>query len=218
MKLPAEIRQRVYGFYINRFTWPKITAATYPNMAKCHCTRFVSPGYYPTRTFNLSLARTCSKVRDEFLEYFYRETPLYFTCACELGQRLSNDIMRMTLRKIRVHWTGPDSDKAFLLLAKCPKLSELDVVVSQTTTNDLTHRETEMRRYFTSKRQPRIADALGLDELLTIRGMEKVKASHLSFKQGTRKTEDERASLEALLTEKLKAPRTTDDEDNSTST
>lgn len=118
----------------------------------------------------------------------------------------------MTLRNIRVHWTGPEMDKAYLLLGKCPKLSKLDVAVSRSTTARLTPRETEMRRFFNSStRQPRIADALGMDELLLIRGLDTVIVSHQSTKQIARKSEDERASLQGLLQAKLLGLRTADD-------
>lgn len=213
MRLPAEVRRGVYKQYLNGFITPKTDAATHPKTTKCTCAGFVPPGYH-ARKFDLSLARTSKRVRDEFLQYFYQDTRLYFTCGCELRERLTNNLMRLTARSIKVHWTGPECDKAFLLLAKCPRLKKLEIAISRSTTGSLTVRETEMRKYFTSGRQPRIADALGMDELLLIRGLDEVTASHLPIKHAARKTEDERASLQGLLRYNLMLPRTADDGDD----
>ncbi len=65
-----------------------------------------------------------------------------------------------------------------------------------------------MNRYFVPQRPARLFDALGIDELLHLRGMVEVKVSHILAKQGSRRSDEERAGLQALLSDKLLLPRT----------
>ncbi|KAM7193624.1 hypothetical protein V8F33_007717 [Rhypophila sp. PSN 637] len=213
MNLPVEIRRMVYGWYVNAKIAKLAGAVTHPRILPktpgCYCPSFVAST--PSHQFDLALARTGKKVRDEFLEYFYQSFRFHFTCGCELTRRFEttgNDIMRQNLRNVKIHWSGIKSNEAFLLLARCHKLKSLEVVVSKCTSFYLTARETEMRRYFVAQKAPRLPDALGMDELLLIRGIESLTVSHSPLKTGARRSEDERASLEGLLRAKLMLPRT----------
>ncbi|KAM7222432.1 hypothetical protein V8F06_002210 [Rhypophila decipiens] len=213
MKLPVEIRRMVYGWYINAKIAKRAGAVAHPRILPkapgCHCPQFVA-STPPGHQFDLALARTDKKVRDEFLEYFYQAFRFHFPCGCELTRRfLNNDIMRKNLRNVKIHWSGTKSDEAFLLLARCPKLKELEVVVSKGTSLYLSKRETEMRRYFGApKPAGRLPDSLGMDELLLIRGIERLTVSHTPLKVAARRAEEERASLDGLLQARLKLPRT----------
>ncbi|KAK3333204.1 hypothetical protein B0T19DRAFT_483303 [Cercophora scortea] len=207
-KLPLEIRHRVYDHYIRSNTIPEIL--TYPRKSTCDCVAY-SPSWPLSRPVSLALARTSTQIKDEFLAYFYKKATVGFTCSCELIKRMTdNEILRNSARKVRVHWTGPVSDQAFLLLAKCPRLKELDIIISKSTTVYMTKREKELRKYFTTQKPVRLVDALGIDELLLIRGLEAVSVSHLSTKQGGRRVDEDKVNLRALLRSKLKLEREQD--------
>lgn len=217
MKLPLEVRENVYGQYLNATVLKHFGAVTIGEMknTKCICPKYTVGPYLAPRKIDLALARTSSRIRDEFLRYFYGHFSMNFTCACELSQRMqANQVLRTAVRKVKVHWTGPKSDEAFRILARCRKLKELAVVVSRSTTANLTPRETEMRKFFTGLRQPRLPDALGMDELLQIRGIEHITVSHPLTKQADRRGEDERANLTGLLRAKLTQRRPGQDDDD----
>jgi len=180
----------------------------YSSELDCYCGKWTSPNtsanalIYPV---DMALARTCSQIKTEYLEFLYHKYTLYFDCCCELSKRLQgNPTLRSSLRSVRVHWTGPLSDKAFTRLAKCQELKHLDIVVSKSTTIYETSREKEMRRYFRSNKPVRLADALGIDELLTIRGLTSVCVSHVHARQTAKRTDEERANLQGLLRAKLR--------------
>ncbi|KAK0621433.1 hypothetical protein B0T17DRAFT_591324 [Bombardia bombarda] len=208
MKLPAEIRRKVYTQYAEKLVSRAGGVVSFPKKSNCHCSGYTPPTYCQSRRVDMALAQTCSKVKNEFLDFFYQKAPLHFTCSCELRDGLkSNPILRKSLRSVKVHWTGPASDQAFALLAKCLGLKDLEVVISRSTTAYLTPREDEMRLFFTALKPPRLAEARGIDELLTIRGMNNVSVTHLQARQGARRSDEERASLQVMLRTKLKLPR-----------
>lgn len=152
----------------------------------------------------MALARACNQIKNEYLEFLYHKYTLYFDCSCELNKRLKNNpALRSNLRSVKVHWTGPVSNIAFTRLAKCQELKHLDVVISKSTTSFETPREREMRRFFHSLKPARLADALGIDELFTIRGLASVCVSHVNGRQSVKRTDEERANLQGLLKFKL---------------
>ncbi|KAM7209257.1 hypothetical protein V8F20_000595 [Naviculisporaceae sp. PSN 640] len=216
MKLPLEVRENVYGQYLNARRLREIGAVTISmKNTDCFCPKYIPAPYDTYRRIDLALARTSSIIRHEFLRYFYGHFSMNFTCSCELSQRLQiNQVLRSSVRTVTIHWTGPKSDEAFRILAACRKLKNLTVIVSRSTTGRLTPRETEIRKFFTGLRAPRLPDALGMDELLQIRGIEQVIVSHVSTKQADRRGEDERAHLEGMLRSKLTQPRPDGDDDD----
>ncbi|KAK3951709.1 hypothetical protein QBC32DRAFT_261847 [Pseudoneurospora amorphoporcata] len=204
LTLPAELRQIVYGWYATKIVASTLVAYQSDN---CDCGKWTSPNTSATPTIyrvDMALARTCRQIKTEYLEFVYHKYTLYFDCCCELNKRLKiNPALRSSLRSIKVHWNGPVSDKAFTRLAKCQELKHLDIVVSKSTTCFETPREKEMRRYFRSLKPARLVDALGIDELLTIRGLTSVCVSHVNAKQNVKRTDEERANLQGLLRVKL---------------
>lgn len=205
LKLPAELRQNIFRWYASSIIAPTLVA--YPGALKCHCGKWTPPtnsAHPPIYQVDMALARTCSQIKTEYLEFFYHKHTLYFDCCCELNARLkSNLALRSSLRSIKVHWTGLVSDKAFTRLAKCPELKHLEIAVSISTTFFETAREKEMQRFFRSHRTTRLSEALGIDELLTIRGLTSVRVSHVHRKQAEKRRDEDRASLQGLLSAKL---------------
>ncbi|KAK0722778.1 hypothetical protein B0T26DRAFT_674441 [Lasiosphaeria miniovina] len=205
LKLPAEVRRNVYEHLTPKSTSGIVAT---PKKSRCSCAAYTPPAFWPVRPLDMALAQASSKLRDEFFGFIYARYSFHFTCTCDLLYRLkANKFLRVTLNSVRVHWTGPESDKAFLVLAKCPTLKELDVIISKSTTSKLSKRETELRSWFTAQKPARITDALGMDELLLIRGLEAVTVTHLLARQGARRSDEDRASMLALLNAKLKLPR-----------
>ncbi|KAK3368096.1 hypothetical protein B0H63DRAFT_564856 [Podospora didyma] len=212
LKLPAEIRRNVYHQYTSKFLGGYRNAGAgfvpFPKKSSCACAGYAPPAFLQPRLINMALAATCQRVRNELLEYFYRKYQFHFSCGCELLQHLKTNVfLRKMLTSVKVHWTGPKSDKGFDLLAKCPKLKEFEIIISKSTTGNLTKRETQMREFFTSQKPPRLIDALGMDELILIRGVDTITVTHLQARQGARRSDEERANLGALLRDKLTRAR-----------
>lgn len=110
--------------------------------------------------------------------------------------------MNYSLKSVRVHWKGMDSDLAFKLLQKITTLKSLVVVVSRSTTNNVSKKETTLLKYFPSRFRTRITEALGfkeLEELVKLRGLVNVKVEHVDRSQAHRRSEEERSGLAQYL-------------------
>lgn len=70
-------------------------------------------------------------------------------------------------------WQGVNADEAFAALSKCANLKYLDIVVGREALKHKTEGE-EKRRAFFPHAKSRIFDALGMDELLCLRGLARV--------------------------------------------
>jgi hypothetical protein len=142
----------------------------------------------------------------EFFRVFFRKKTFRFRCTCELYSHLTNNDMFLdNVRSIVVHWSGPESAKTFRLLTKIPKLESLGVVISKLTFIHLNERSTLMKNFFPlSFKNIRIADVLGLDELLEIRGLQQVGVMLApSSRGGSQSHKMDRANLLELLSSKL---------------
>lgn len=117
-----------------------------------------------------------------------------------LGEHLLKNLsLRANLRRLKINWTGPRSAESFKLLKQVPTLKTLVVVISKSTTNNLSERERRLQKYFTHKGQPRLTDALGFDELLELRNLSIVQVHHVEKSQAYRRTNEERHNLEVML-------------------
>ncbi|KAJ2905930.1 uncharacterized protein MKZ38_003718 [Zalerion maritima] len=175
----------------------------------CHCTKHEKPSWYNSHKFlNLGIASTSKAMNEEVMKFFYKNYRVDFSCTCEMLTMLdSNKELRENIRSVRVYWVGKVADTAFIKLAECPELRKLTLLISRSTTNKLNKREEELAEYFSSRRSTRVTEALGLDELLTIRGLTDVDVQHVSLKVSERRSDDEKASLTALLVSRLMQPR-----------
>lgn len=110
--------------------------------------------------------------------------------------------MNYSLKSVKVHWTGMDSDLAFKLLQKITTLKSLVVVVSRSTTNNVSKKETTLLKYFPSRLRTRITEALGfkeLEELVKLRKLVNAKVEHVDKSQAHRRLEEERKGLAQYL-------------------
>lgn len=113
-----------------------------------------------------------------------------------------NKSMNCNLKKVRVHWTGEESDRAFKLLQNVPTLKSLTIVVSKSTTNTMSEKEATLSRYLPPRNQTRITEALGfkeLERLVALGGLVDVQAAHVDKSQSHRRPEQERWGLEGYL-------------------
>lgn len=110
------------------------------------------------------------------------------------------------MRSLKIRWIGPQSDTAFKLLKQVSSLKRLVIVVSKSTTNHLSKRESALQEFFKSRKnaQIRLTDALGFDELLKLSDLEEVKVEHISSRQALLRTSEERHNLESCLIAKIK--------------
>lgn len=115
--------------------------------------------------------------------------------------------LRNNLTSLKIHWSGPHSESAFRLLRQVSTLRRMVVVISKTTSDHLTRREKGVRKYFkgagTRNGQNRLADTLGFDELLKLRGLDHVRVEHISKAQSQLRTNDDRHTLEVCLTDMI---------------
>lgn len=63
----------------------------------------------------------------------------------------------------------------------------------------VSEREASVTAYFNSKGPARLCDALGYDELVSLRGVEEVDVEHVHGRQALRRTHEERWGLERAL-------------------
>lgn len=205
LKFPKEIRIQIYKYHISHKNRGSLEICPSKTNSNCHCYSKPVPHseYLPA-----ALARTCKSIRNEFLECVYSEACFSFSCTCDMYFHLNtNKLLHTFLRDVKVHWCGPKADLAFSLLASCPNLRQIQIVISKATTTYLMRRQEEMLRYFPTQRLTRLCDALGMDELLKLRGMTSVNVSHILARQGSRRTDEERAGLLRLLVDKLQGSR-----------
>uniref|UniRef100_A0A0D2XDE9 Uncharacterized protein n=1 Tax=Fusarium oxysporum (strain Fo5176) TaxID=660025 RepID=A0A0D2XDE9_FUSOF len=142
----------------------------------------------------------------EFFRIFFRKKAVRFRCCCELLYHLdSNLLLVQNVRDIKVHWCGPKSAKTFKKLAECDKLEGLTISISKSTLANLSPRADLMKQFFPlSYRHVRITDILGLDEILTIRGLKEVSVTHLQTRSTNLTAETDRANLSEMLAHQLK--------------
>ncbi|KAI1268316.1 hypothetical protein F5Y18DRAFT_423677 [Xylariaceae sp. FL1019] len=209
--LPAEIRQRIYDFYL-KMNAPGALIIPKQKKSDCICCPHMPPA--PTKalllkttnnTVHLDLAFTCSKSRDEVLGYFcksHKKQSFYFSCACSMAAHLtSNALLKESLVSVQFHWCGPRADVGILQLAEMRQLKNLCVVVSKGTSVYRTPGEQRIRQFFTKRGHPGLTESLGWDELskLRLQAGSDVKAIHIDKGKATRCTDDEVHSLGRML-------------------
>lgn len=177
-------------------------------MTNCNCGSYVTGTEATLRVHRSALAVTSRRVRDELSDSFYKGYYIKFPCTCELLARLKTcPLTRERVCNVAFHWAGPMSHETFRLLAQHPALKRIQIEISAATTKYLTYRETTLAAFFGAQKPDRITDARGLEELLTIRGLDHVSVHHLKGKQAGHRCEADRANLEALLLSRLTLPK-----------
>jgi hypothetical protein len=209
MKLPPEVRQNIFEQYMrigSRESGRVLMA--FPKKSACTCAGHEPVAHVGFRVLNMALARVSRQIHDEFLSFLHKRYTFHFACPCDMLENLQgNKMLQEQIQNVKVHWAGPVSDRAFVCLGKCPKLERLDIAISKSTTRFLTARETELGAYFAPPKSNRILDARGINQLLKLRGLRDVVVSHILARQGLRRSDEERANLQALLRAKLMQPK-----------
>ncbi|KYK58298.1 hypothetical protein DCS_05311 [Drechmeria coniospora] len=210
MKLPMEIRTNILHLIVaNVFTTTVIVPAS--KKSRCSCPS-IDPPACTFQSAHMKALPTLfgAALNQEFCRFFFRRYSFRFTCPCELLAHLEqNEALFQNIHHLSVHWCGLDAAKAFTMLAKCPRLETLKITISKFTPDCMSENTQIMRAYFpASFRHPRFTDTLGLDELLTIRGLKDVKVWHGRTKGSwSMRVESERAGLSRLLSNHLTKPR-----------
>jgi hypothetical protein len=124
----------------------------------------------------------------------------------------NNNMLKSTISRLMFHWCGPAADVGIRQLHQMEQLEAIIVEVSKTTSKHLTQREQWIRRYFGTKRGAHntLPESLGWDELLEIRGLQRVRVEHVNKRKADRRTDDERTSLENVLQATLLQPANND--------
>ncbi|RYP57912.1 hypothetical protein DL770_010547 [Monosporascus sp. CRB-9-2] len=209
-KLPPEVRVRIYKYYLSATEDYIGSGVILAHRKKSRC---ICPPHEPLlshhtfRKKDIPLAYASKMLREEVLQCFYQRYIFQFSCACDMGLRLAeNSVFRETVQHIKFDWCGPKADEGISQLQRCPKLKALNVIISKNTTRHVAKREEEFQKYFGVKRTTCLSEALGIEELLELRGLTDVSVEHVPKRKMDRRTDDEKASLSALLKAKLKQP------------
>ncbi|KAL7626201.1 hypothetical protein AAE478_002971 [Parahypoxylon ruwenzoriense] len=221
LKLPIEVRRNVYEFYcvadrLSYSEWDRSRVLICcQKKSRCKCAPYEEKHLINPPSGRLALARTCSRIRDEVLPVFYQSYTLYFSCACNMGSHLrQNKILRQSVRNIQFHWCGPSADKGISQLQKT-RLNSLTVIISKETVMNLTHREELFRPYFIPKRsyETCLTDALGIDELIMLRGIPMVRVDHIGKASSYRLSASSKNSLKNLLEDTMTQDQLEDEDD-----
>lgn len=108
------------------------------------------------------------------------------------------------MKSLKIHWVGPQADTAFKLLKQVSTLKSLILLVSKSTTNNLSKREMALQEFFKQRKTTRLTDALGFDELLELSDLDEVKVEHVNKTQALLRTNEDRHNLESCLEAKIK--------------
>lgn len=210
MRLPAEIREHIVDLMVDTVFRSKVIK---PGMRKvtCNCPQ-LEREFEPYQTSQMKAQMKAlpsvmgPALNHEFFRIFFRKKTARFRCCCELLSHLdSNPLLVQNVRNIKVHWCGPKSAITFKKLAECDRLEGLTVSISKSTLAHLSPRNDLMKTFFPlTYRHVRITDVLGLDELLTIRGLKEVAVVHVQSKGANLTVETDRANLSELLAHQLK--------------
>ncbi|KAI1335119.1 hypothetical protein F5Y15DRAFT_428444 [Xylariaceae sp. FL0016] len=225
MKLPPEIRHRIYAIYLETPPWtsgplyaprqplvPWRPPRAYPMIGALCCAPDI-PGEGHTHK-NLSLAFVSKPVAREVLALFYGARAFAFPCACALARHLRvNRVLASHLHTASFHWAGREADAGISALARVRSLRSLTVTISKVTTRHVSARERDIRRFFDRRGAGGVGagsclpEALGFDELLALRGLDEVHVQHADKRKADRRTEQELIDLQNLLREKVMQKR-----------
>ncbi|KAK7751631.1 hypothetical protein SLS62_006457 [Diatrype stigma] len=222
MRLPREIRERIYKFAMvepdfgSDYKGDSLSGVFYPARkgSDCNCPPHDKDfRWQRSYTMPMPLALVSKAVSQEFLRAFFRNNPIEFACACSMYHHLStNETFREAVTKIYFHWCGRSADRGIAELKKCPSLEKLAIQVSAATTTNLTPAQEEVRRWFGRKNWI-LADALGFYELIKLRGLKEVVVQHAAKKITDRRTDSEAHALRRLLQGRLLREKGEDDDD-----
>ncbi|KAI1811139.1 hypothetical protein GGS20DRAFT_593485 [Poronia punctata] len=201
MKLPLETRREIYDYYFgNVQDNGKVINLRKASICACapHELSVYTQQY---RRIPMNLALASRAVFQELLAYFFQRRTIFFSCPCDMSRRLAtNPILHANLSSISIHWCGNVSDKAFLQLKQLPHLENLDIVISKTSTLILSARERQIRAFFAPRRGLlTLPESLGFEQLISLRGLREVTVSHSCKSKAERRTDAEKAALQALL-------------------
>ncbi|KAI0180364.1 hypothetical protein GGR52DRAFT_588006 [Hypoxylon sp. FL1284] len=215
MKLPRELRFMCYDFYLESQVTSLVVALVGKGRRdttdKCYCS------YLKDReqaddgpTLEFCLGRASKQVHEEFMTNFYQRFTLSFPCACMMGYHIERKPLLMkTARHVKFHWVGPNANTAISLLHKM-ELHSLQINISWQTGVEITEREEEVRKYF-GRKEHHLTHTLGIEELMSLRGIELVKVTHERVRtndyRSVAKIHASAQGLEGLLQDKITRPR-----------
>ncbi|KAI0969427.1 hypothetical protein F4678DRAFT_463686 [Xylaria arbuscula] len=208
LRLPLEIRHRIYSFYLRSFYRGPVVVPSF-RKGDCHCVGHVRDTSGEYIRVRLELGFTSKQISRELLSHFYRKRMLHFACPCQMNHHLTNNaLLKSTLKKVMFHWCGNRADEGIRQLQEMRQLDAMTIVISKMTGNNLTQREKEIREYFGTKRSSSgsLAETLGWEELISIRGLKHIEVEHIDKRKAERRTEGDRKCLENMLVAYLLRP------------
>jgi hypothetical protein len=207
MKLPLEIRYMIIELMIdNIFRCKGITPAARQDQNTCNCPVIELGCFLQTPQMRELPFLFGPELSTEFFRILFQKKTIHFRCSCEMRRYLENNKQLLpNARQIKFHWCGPDSAVAFKLLSQCPKLESLSLCISSFTTTYPSSQTKLLSGYFPASyyRKNRIPEALGFDELLSLRGLREVSVNHAHSIRLYHTTENDRAGLARLLKDQL---------------
>ncbi|KAG6993855.1 hypothetical protein G7Y79_00050g085920 [Physcia stellaris] len=191
MKLPLELRQRVYHFHFQQAKRPGGPGKDCP-----------AGDYCPNAVYNDSvsvreLIKVNKLVYDEAMPVYYRSQVFIFNSCitCRTFLRAIGPFQRSYIAHVSFVWSGYHGTEAFRLLADCPRLRYLEVAVGPYFRKELVH-PPHHRRHQWKVMSP--MKCSGVKPLLNIRGLLSVKFKSLRATYSTPPLPDVEVFEEAL--------------------
>lgn len=90
LKFPAEIRRSVYQYYFNDLlldsSWEGVSIIR-KTPHDCVCASHKSHTMRQSRPLDMPIISTCSQIKEESLEEWFKHPVFCFACGCELSER-----------------------------------------------------------------------------------------------------------------------------------
>lgn len=191
MKLPLELRQRIYYFHFQQAKRPGGLGKTCP--AGDYCSRAVYNDSVSVR----ELTRVSKLVYDEAMPVYYRSQVFIFD-SCQTLRAFLRSIgpyQRSYVAHISLEWNGYYGTKVFGLLADCPRLRYLEVAVGPWFRKELMHHP---HKWWNQWKVMSPMKCPGVKVLLNIRGLLSVEFTLLREGYRTQPLPDAEVFQEAL--------------------
>ena len=207
MTLPREIREMIWKNCVNQvFRGSSIVPIKQPNI--CRCVDIETEWLLEHGNGDL-VSTLLRDVDQEFTRVVFQKKKFRFRCCCEMEDKLSkNPYLRYHIRHVIVHWHGLKAPEAFNLLDKCPSLESLTIKLSKMTLRNFCERAVLVNQFFYPPPKRTLVDALGIDELLQIRGLDHVDVKAVDgVDLRHRPAVSDVNCLRALLYQQLRLPK-----------
>jgi hypothetical protein len=178
--MPPEVQMIMMGHIIDVIFPLEATVHHNVRLSSCGCRR--DRAYTGDRRMVQALLSKhfAKKLPDIFFENLFKRRTIKMYCTCDLLAHLQKHPHFFSrARSIRVQWCGWDAPKAFLQLAKCPRLTNLTIDLVRHTYSYESELSAVANRHFRVRHPARLTHVVGFAEMAKIRGLQVFKVMDL---------------------------------------